>query len=641
MSIPFRLDRLSLTTSSGDVSYEFPSALTVLAGPVGVGKSTLFELIKYGLGGKALLADIVERSVSSVSIEISIGTERYALSRSTLASETARVRVFDLRDQSPLPVHFIGDEDPSLSSLLLGAMGLPDTMRAAATTGATTNPGNRITFNDVIRYMYIPQGSINTQIAGSDESYYQPKRKAVFEILFDLTSPQILELQSQIARARGAWESAEHDFNVVLAFLKDSHTRNRADAQAAQRGATIKLEQARQRIESIRETILPVIDRETITLRDLLGEAEHNLADAKRSLTLLRQQRSNFSRELALIRQDSDRLGRLSFAGTSLAQIEFIVCPRCLQSVKDRSTPDNVCLLCLQTDPASLCSTDDNSPTYEQAQLNEQINELEAQIGATDEDITDILQAIESRQTLVAGLSDQINERTRERITPLLQSYADATAQFTHAETLLLEIEKTLLQWDRAEDLRTNVNRLRAWLQSLSTDLEEAQRSMDMRKAEVLDDLSSEFAAVVSDIGIPGVNLATISYKTYLPILNGKPLNKFSPDGGVRTATQVAYWVSLMNIALRRRETHYPAFLLIDSPRTSLNDSSDLSAKLYRKLVTMADAADGRVQVIIGDNELPSEYRRSYDQLDFDYDHPTIYTERHPGRDAVVTLNKP
>ncbi len=52
----------------------------------------------------------------------------------------------------------------------------------------------------------------------------------------------------------------------------------------------------------------------------------------------------------------------------------------------------------------------------------------------------------------------------------------------------------------------------------------------------------------------------------------------------------------------------------------------------------MADAADGRVQVIIGDNELPADYRRDYEQINFDYDHPTVPTVRHPGRDAVTRI---
>lgn len=78
----------------------------------------------------------------------------------------------------------------------------------------------------------------------------------------------------------------------------------------------------------------------------------------------------------------------------------------------------------------------------------------------------------------------------------------------------------------------------------------------------------------------------------------------------MRAATQVAYLGDPLERTAARRDTLFPWFLLIDSPRTSLNDNDELSAALYRRLVTAV--ADGRVQLIIGDNELPATYRRDY-----------------------------
>lgn len=81
--------------------------------------------------------------------------------------------------------------------------------------------------------------------------------------------------------------------------------------------------------------------------------------------------------------------------------------------------------------------------------------------------------------------------------------------------------------------------------------------------------------------------------------------------------------------------------MLLDSPRLALNTAENLTAALYRRLVTQADANPGRVQFIIADNELPPTYRGRYTEVGFGYSNPTIATIDHPGRGAVVTIGEP
>ncbi|MEU1600965.1 hypothetical protein ABZ468_51775 [Streptomyces sp. NPDC005708] len=104
------------------------------------------------------------------------------------------------------------------------------------------------------------------------------------------------------------------------------------------------------------------------------------------------------------------------------------------------------------------------------------------------------------------------------------------------------------------------------------------------------------------------------------------------------TATQVAYWTALIAVALRERNVPYPTFLLIDSPRLALNEEQDLTSGLYRRLVTLAEANEGRIQVIIADHALPAAYRKDYAEIDFSYKKPTISTIKHPGKGSVKPL---
>lgn len=639
MTTRFRIDAVTVDTVEGEVTYRFPSALTVLAGPVGVGKSTLFELIKYGLGGKGQLAQVAVTSVRDIELRITVGQSRYALTRSLDSAKQRFVRVTDLITQERLPDHRVDASEPSLSALLLESLGLPTDVRAASRTKNTTNPGDRVSFADIVTFMYIRQADINRDIASSQESVREPKRKAVFELLFGLTDAEILRLRSDLATRNGELEQAIHGHTVVVQFLRDSGTTRRGEALAAYERARRAEAAATNEMETLREAVDPVVDRETQTLRDLLGEAERSLADARNSAARLAQQQAEYSHERRRILQDLDRLRRLQDASDRLASIEFMVCPRCLQDVTHRETPHDQCRLCLQPDPVSADTTPRGQGNYEQRQLTDQLAEMDELLITIANQLASTQESVAHRQDLVRKISNDLDDRTRERISPQLQAFSDATRRLIQSQAKQHELDGVLRQWDRVNDLAAAVASLNADVGRLRSAVAEAEEALGDRKRELLDALDAEFATTVVDIGIPGVETAQLHRSNYLPVLNGQLFTKLSPPGGVRTATQIAYWISLITVALRLRDTDYPAFLLIDSPRTSLNNNDQLAAALYRRLVTLADSAGDRLQIIIGDNELPADYRRHYDQLDFTYDNPTIATIPHPGPAAVQTLN--
>jgi hypothetical protein len=638
MTTRFRIDDITLDTTEGPVRYAFPSPLTVLAGGVGVGKSTLFELVKYALGGNALLAPVAEEHVLDVSVSVTIGEERYRLVRSLDPNAQLVVRVTDLVTGDRLQDHHVNDDQPTISGLLLEALGLSTDMRAASRSSRSTKRGTRISFNDVFSFMYVPQAEIGRDIAHSQDSYWAPKRKAVFELFFGLTDPGSLMRRSRLAEARGQLQVAAYDSGLVQRFLVDGGTANKLEAQLSQDQAAQDEATTLEEIARLREAMEPAIDRETQTLRDLLSEAERGLRDANNMAAVLSQQHADLALERRQVQHDILRLNRLQDAGARLADIEFRVCPRCLQDVEHRRVESHECRLCLQPDPAALEGAADQDH-YEQTQLAEQLEEMESQLALGEQQLVETRQTIVDRQSLIAGLSAHIDERTAGRVSPRLQAFIDATGRLVESRSRQRELEAVLRQWDAADDLEARAEIIREEIERVSSELERSEADSASRRAEIFDELNGEFADTVAGIGIPGVETATIDSVSYLPVLNGKIFYKFSPAGGIRTATQVAYWATLLTVAMRRRDTNYPAFLLIDSPRTSLNDSDRLAGALYRRLVKQADVDGERLQIIIGDNELPAEYRSDYAQIDFTYERPTVSTIRHPGPDAVIRVN--
>ncbi len=642
MTTRFRIDAVALDTTEGAARHEFPSDLTVLAGPTGVGKTTLLELVKYGLGCDGKLAPVALDHVNDVTVEATIGSSRLRITRSIDPRKRATARVTDLITGERLPDHRVDAGQPSLNTLLMTALGLPDDMRAAARTGGSSNAGARISFADVFSFLYVPQSDINRDIASSQESYREPKRKTVFELLFGLTNVAILKMRSDLNALNASIAGADTEYQTVLAFLRDSNTASRAEAEQAMAAAAASQVAAETEHAMLREGIDPVTDRDTLALRDLLTEAERALADARATVIALARQQAEYTSERRRVQTDLDRFHRMRDAGERLADIEFTVCPRCMQSLTHRPVPDGSCRVCLQPDPVTAATIGDTD-LYEARQLADQLAEMDDQLQALSGQLAAATQAVTDREQLVKDLSADLDMRTAARITPRLQAFSDAAQRLATARARQQQLELILRQWDRADDIGAAADQLRAERERLRAALVSAEANLDSRRDEILASLNAEFQDTVTALGIPGVQTATIHPTNYLPLLNGRPFATVSRGGGIITAAQVAYWTSLLAVALRRGNTRYPALLIIDSPRLALNEAEALPAALYRRLVTLADAGPGQTQFIIADNQLPAHYRRHYAQIDFTYDTPTVSAVRHPGPADVqpITVDEP
>jgi myosin heavy subunit len=387
----------------------------------------------------------------------------------------------------------------------------------------------------------------------------------------------------------------------------------RLDAELALAQA-IKEEKAGQdALIQLANEVEEVVDRETQVLRELLTDSERALNEAQELVGSLDREAAQYRTERHQVEQDIARLQRMASAGQRLANIEFVVCPRCTQSLTQREVPDEICRVCMQHDNVK----DLTRGQYETAQLADQVEEVDLQLSVIARQSSEAAAAVQNRKKLVASLTTQIESRTASRVTPRLQAYTDAAAKAARAKAQQEHLEEVLQRWDRANDLQIAAETLESQRSTLRTAIGAAKSALEERRRDVLSQLTDEFATTVAAFRIPAGQGAAIDPKTYLPLLDGQPFNQVSSAGGIATATQVAYWMSLVAVATRLNDTVYPAFLMIDSPRLAVSSSEDISGQMYSRFVTQVGVMPGRWQFIIADNEMPKDYVREFTEFKY------------------------
>ncbi|AWS48681.1 AAA family ATPase [Streptosporangium sp. 'caverna'] len=639
MTTHLRLRELIITTRNGDFSYPLSSPVTAIVGPVAAGKSTMLEVIKHVLGGSAILTQVIEEHVLRAQLKIEVGERQLILQRATQgrartvdiyeASSGEQIGSFPTREGTPVE---------SLSRQLLRALGIPALSITRSRTKATSATSS-LTFNDIFSFVYLQQAEIDRSVVGHTEYVREPKRRATFELLFGLTNSELIGLEVQRGQLADALRAAHERANTVKTFLQEASVSNEQQLLAERQQVLAEWRDAQARLGSLRNEVeqLSVAEdalREEIRIADKEGLA---IREATNGASAAIARRSAL---IAQLEVDIQRQERLMVAARRLAPIEFRVCPRCLQSLSGRDVPADHCLVCLQPD-----ATDEANTT---AERNEAIDRLESQISETRELLADdqlqlvsLNDHVRGQELLVASLRSELDARTRDFVSPRFEYIASSAAMVATLEARLTMIEQLTSYWDQYRELEGDIAALSEDARRTDEQIEVVRGQLAARRERV-NELSVLFDEIVRFLEVPWYESARIDPKTYLPIVNGRPFDKLSVAGGMKTIVNLAYHLSLITYCIPRNDTYLPDLLVIDSPRKNIGTGSAdkaLTDRIYRRFRMLADLPGSPVQILIADNDLPAIASDFVHKISIDnHENPFVPDVAHPGPDAVERI---
>ena len=618
-----RVRRVRLDGTAIPHIWEFPDGVTVIIGGIGGGKTSLLNLIKYGLGGSAPITTEIGDAAASVTLDIVAGAHHLQLTR-TFGQNLVLVAEGD----DPPRRHVLKRpaKGPLLSDRLLQALGIPVVRVRQARKDKKSTKLTTISFQDVFAYCYLDQEQVDRSTVFDSDPFLDVKRASTFELLHRILDARVADLQVQRMLLQEDRATRTTRVDAVEAF-------------ALEKGLPVDSKAISARLEQIaaEETLLA---NELISAR---GEAEQAVAVAseqqdaaarvEEQLALARDEHGRTAAELSGVQRAANQLERDLLAiregGAARATLEplpYVVCPRCEQPLDNREHASVQCVVCLQPDPPR---PEDGDAALQQvvAQLDE-TRDLEAHLAAARDAAT--IEATELRDAL---------RRLRQDISRLIA--AAAAPHLAHAtevqerlgalrgeRTALAEARRVTLAVETEREELSAITPAIAELESL-----EVERRMALEPArERVDELSKEFDIILRRFTLPWLQTAEVDRRTYLPRVNGRSLRELS-SGGMKATTNVAYYLAILVIAQRDRDVLTPSFLMLDSIRKDYGaGEKDLARaeRIYGYLRGLQDARNqpgalaADFQLIVVDNDLPDEFEKAFNTILIDPDRPLI-----------------
>jgi hypothetical protein len=639
VSTLLRFEELIVRTASERATFPFDSApVTVITGPVGTGKSSLLMLAKHATGGDATLPSAVRRNVQEVGLRVRTSAGAFELWR-RIQRDTGTVRVVPTNEREAardLPIRPRAEEQ-TISNFLMSATGLPIERIPRRSRGATSATVG-ISFQDLYGYVYVQAKEIDRSVVGHLDQFKNKKRIALFEIMFGLTDPELLELQRRAGQLNEDILAAQTEAATVRAFLEAAGTENDEDLVREYQALAQALHEADKAFQALRSDIEDLASAS----RDIQHRLSSALEQATRAANAARIARETADGRRALVAQlrlDLDRAERSASASGILTAFTFATCPRCAQRLDTRPVASGHCVVCTQPDP----EVSPEAVSSATARLREQLADAQGLLQEDERSQQEAEDAAREAELFAAQQRHLVDRQTRSTVAPRFDAIADISANQAALNARMKAIADARQLWRRLGLLDQRVTDLKSERAAVGQDVASREALLAGRRARV-DELSGLFAETLERLELPWSSSARIDTETYLPIVNETKFEELQASGGgLSTTVNVAYHIALLTYALDHTDVLLPSMVIIDSPRKNIGNGPQdaaLASRIYSRLLTLQDAYQSRVQMILADNDVPQGVSSNFNRIEFDYDNPMVPGAEHPGADAVERVEE-
>lgn len=615
-----RIRRLRLIGAEKNYEVDFTAGgkvrpLSVIAGEISTGKTSVLEFVAYGLGAaEHPKHQEVQKQVRSAQLELELSGEVAVIERATFSDQNIAFVHHCALDAMGAPhaksrrlVDPPGADD-SLSMLLLEHCGLAGIELREKPT-KEDSPLQPLSIRDVLWLCFLENPRLDSRNLLFESTFMKNlKLRQVIEVVFGVHDDQLAKLGDQVRRLDEQRLKREGALESLRAFLDENEVADRLSLVVESESNEHALAVVRESLTSLEKRMAAESEFAT-TLRTVYSEARET---AGRVANAVRYNETLLRRLLPLRAQYAEDERKLHFfaeARTLFDPLQIEVCPSCLQELPEKATiVGGRCSLCQQEVPEGESTIDVKAELAavraRRREIDRYVGDVEGDLRSASDEYQTVRDAEQRAQrdldaAVASSLSPYVAER--DRMVAERQRLTDAIRQIgTH------------IGWhDSLERRQIEIGRLEEQIARLRKEIAE-RRAGQIDRDELLETLSGRFRSILKDFSFPKLDDPKPPYldQSFTPHVRDLSYRDIG-SAGAMTLIALAWELALFELAVEEGYPH-PGFLMIDSPQKNLTPEGGaredeygdpaIGSHVWDHLINFSERMGERAQLLIVDN---------------------------------------
>lgn len=470
---PFLIVKRLVVKKSGHKVYDqkFHDGVNIIRGKNSSGKSSVVDLLFYGLGGDQTKWKPEALSCDEVFVEASLSGNIFVLQREISNKSKQSMQIFEgnyesaessgTKDWLRYP-YASSDNKDSFYQVIFSELGIPF---------AKSEDNNSITMHQLLRLMYVDQMTSLDRIFKFDQYDSANKRNAIGELMIGLSDFNLYKLRLDRQKIENELDAKIKNIKILHEYLgSEIKTLDQIDDQiTAKRNVLASKE---------KELNLPPSDDESInsnTLIDLRNKVSH----LRTSITNLKAKKEfdvyDLSDSEKFVESLSHRLNSLDESSkviNALSDIDFELCPSCFNKVDKYH---NGCKLC-----GNHSANDSNkNPTFKvRKEIEFQIKESIRLISLKNERLAETELAINQAESSLITFENQLKS-VEKPLTEISQKNRDLLISIGSLTNEIEELNKSKSIFSKLNFLYESRRELQSRLAAIEDQIEVKESSLE------------------------------------------------------------------------------------------------------------------------------------------------------------------